>query len=149
MNNIANNTNIDTNMLLYLIEELIKENAGNVIIWDEKSKHMKGKYFYLNIDNIQIGILLGFIMTDNGRVKECLILCFTDPKARVDKSIATSTENLFNAIICKLDGFVIVKDCLPALMKTSIITDEDRIIEFFRSSLLLLVDILREYKRIN
>lgn len=143
MNNMVNNTNIDTTMLLCLIEDLIKKSIGNVIIWDEKSKHVKGKYFYINISkDMQVGILLGFIMDDNGRTKKCLTLCFTDPKGRVDKSIATRTENFFNSIINKLEGFAIVKDDLPALIRTSTINDESKTIEFFKSSLLLLVNAL-------
>jgi hypothetical protein len=129
--------------ILRFIEDLIKESVGNVIIWDEKSRHMKGKYFYVNVSkDMQVGILLGFIMDDNGRAKKCLALCFTDPKGRVDKSIAIRTENLFNSIIKKLEGFTIVKDDLSALMRTSTINDESKALEFFKSSLLLLVNAL-------
>ncbi|MEM1971236.1 MAG: hypothetical protein QXM92_02085 [Candidatus Anstonellales archaeon] len=138
---MTSNANISTTNILHSIEDLIKESVGNVIIWDEKSKHMKGKYFYMSVGkDLQIGIFLGFVMDDDGRAKRCLALCFTDPKGRVDKSIATRTENIFNSIINKLEGFTIVKDDLPALMRTSRINDESKVIEFFKSSLLLLVN---------
>ncbi len=143
MSNMVSNMNNAFTSTLRFIEDIIKDSVGNVIIWDEKSKHMKGKYFYMNISkDMQVGILLGFIMDDNGRAKRCLVLCFTDPKGRVDKSIAARTENLFNSIINKLEGFTIVKDDLPALMRTSTINDESKAIEFFKSSLLLLVNVL-------
>lgn len=143
MSNMISNTNnnIYTN-LLQSIEDLIKEDVGNVIIWDEKSRQMKGKYFYMNVGkDLQVGILLGFIIDDD-KVQKCLVLCFTDPKGRVDKSIAVRTENLFNALIDKLEGFTIVKDDLSALIRISTINDESKAIEFFKSSLLLLVNAL-------
>ncbi|WP_148695141.1 hypothetical protein [Candidatus Nitrosocaldus islandicus] len=140
---MVSNMNDASTSILRFIEDLIKESVGNVIIWDEKSRHMKGKYFYVNVSkDMQVGILLGFIMDDNGRAKKCLALCFTDPKGRVDKSIAIRTENLFNSIIKKLEGFTIVKDDLSALMRTSTINDESKALEFFKSSLLLLVNAL-------
>ncbi|SPC33782.1 hypothetical protein [Candidatus Nitrosocaldus cavascurensis] len=143
MSNMVSNMNDASTSILRFIEDLIKESVGNVIIWDEKSRHMKGKYFYVNVSkDMQVGILLGFIMDDNGRAKKCLALCFTDPKGRVDKSIAIRTENLFNSIIKKLEGFTIVKDDLSALMRTSTINDESKALEFFKSSLLLLVNAL-------
>ncbi len=49
MTSNTSNTNISTTNILHSIEDLINESVGNVIIWDEKSRHMKGKYFYMSV----------------------------------------------------------------------------------------------------
>lgn len=132
-------SNIDISRLLYAIEELIRERVSNTIVWDEKSNSMKGKYFYLNVNDIQIGVFLGFIIKAD-RVDRCIVLCFTDPKARVDMSIAVRTEQLFKDLQKRLEGFRFIKDDLPALMKISALVDESNAIEFFRDSLSLLLN---------
>jgi len=129
--------------ILYTIELLIKDNFKDAIIWDEKSLTLKGKYFYTNIKGVQVGIFLGFTIKDE-RPDRCIVFCFSDPKGRVDKSIAESLECIFINLNNRLKGkgFVLIKDDLPAVVKksTGIDTmDEKGIPKFFKESLHILL----------
>jgi hypothetical protein len=133
------NTLDTSSSILYTIELLIKDNFKDAIIWDEKSSTLKGKYFYTNIKGVHVGIFLGFTIKD-GRPDRCIAFCFSDPKGKVDKSIAESLERIFINLSSRLKGkgFIFIKDDLPAVVKksTSIDTmDENGILEFFKESL--------------
>ncbi len=135
---------LDTgSFILYTIELLIKDNFKDAVIWDEKSLTLKGKYFYTNIKSTQVGIFLGFTIKD-GKPDRCIVFCFSDPKGRVDKSIAESLECIFINLSSRLKGkgFVLIRDDLPAVVKksTSIDTmDEKGTLKFFKESLHILL----------
>jgi hypothetical protein len=135
---------LDTSsFLLYTIERLIKDNFKDVIIWDEKSPLLKGKYFYISIKGVQVGIFLGFTIKDE-RLDRCIVFCFSDPKGRVDKSIAESLERIFINLSIRLKDkeFIFIKDDLPAIVKKSAniaSMDEKDILEFFKESLYMLL----------
>ncbi|MEM2857181.1 MAG: hypothetical protein QW416_08785 [Candidatus Nitrosocaldaceae archaeon] len=148
---MSNNVNTGTNThidILNKIESLIKESVDNIIVWDEKSKDIKGKYFYIRTNSMQVGILLGFII--NERPIKCIVLCFTDPKGRIDRGIAKKAENLFNSITRynMLYGFKLIKDDLPALIKVAEVNDTNDVMGFFRSSLRDLLNVLRGIEKI-
>ncbi len=66
---MTSNTNISITNILHSIEDLIKKSVGNVIIWGEKSRHMKGKYFYVSVGkDMQVGLLLVIITIHAGIV---------------------------------------------------------------------------------
>jgi hypothetical protein len=135
---------LDTSsFILYTIERLIKDNFKDAIIWDEKSLTLKGKYFYIGIKGVQVGIFLGFTIKDE-RPDRCIVFCFSDPKGRVDKSIAESLERIFINLSIRLKGkgFIFIKDDLPAIVKKSAniaSMDEKDILEFFKESLYMLL----------
>lgn len=136
--------------ILNSLEHLIRESVGSPVIWDEKSKHVKGKYFYMSINGVQVGILLG-LMNDgsDGRPGRCIALCFTDPKGRIDRGIAERVEALFRAMMQHgtLHGFKMIRDDLPALIKVVSVNDANEAMDFFSSSLKALLDVLREVSR--
>jgi hypothetical protein len=135
---------LDTSsFLLYTIERLIKDNFKDVIIWDEKSLTLKGKYFYISIKGVQVGIFLGFTIKDE-RLDRCIVFCFSDPKSRVDKRIAELLERIFIDLSIRLKekGFTFIKGDLPAVVRKSAFIasmDEKSSVEFFKESLYMLL----------
>jgi hypothetical protein len=135
---------LDTSsFLLYTIERLIKDNFKDVIIWDEKSPLLKGKYFYISIKGVQVGIFLGFTIKDE-RLDRCIVFCFSDPKSRVDKRIAELLERIFIDLSIRLKekGFTFIKGDLPAVVRKSAFMasmDEKNSMEFFKESLYMLL----------
>ena len=137
------NTLDTTSFIIYTIEHLIKDNFKDAIIWDGKSLTLKGKYFYIRIKSVQVGIFLGFTIKDE-RPDRCIVFCFSDPKGRIDKSIAESVERIFINLSIRLKdkGFVFIKDDLPAIVKKSNVVDtmdKRDILEFFKESLCMLL----------
>lgn len=142
---------LDTSSFLtHNVERLIRDNVKDAVIWDEKSLALKGKYFYLSIRNVQVGIFLGFTINDR-RVDRCIVFCFSDPKGRVDKRVAELLEHIFSNLSSILSdkGFTLIRDDLPALVRKSGSIDsmnESSILEFFKESLCILLNTLNNLR---
>lgn len=143
MNDGNMNTLDAGSFIIYTIELLIKDNFKDVIIWDEKSLALKGKYFYISIKSVQAGIFLGFTIKDK-RPDRCIVFCFSDPKSRIDRRIAELLERIFIDLSIRLKekGFIFIKDDLPAIVRKSAdiaSMDKNDILEFFKESLYMLL----------
>lgn len=140
---------MDLSSLLSQIEELITSYFGKVLIWDERSAGLRGKYFYTDIRGTEVGIFLGFTMnTDLMRPHKCIVFVFADPKSRIKRDLIRETESLLEEMMKEIGqkdsikiNFLLVKGDLPSLVRTADIDpqNEAKTIRFFKESLQLLV----------
>ena len=152
---------MNLNLFLTQIEALIKSYFGEVLIWDERSTGLRGKYFYTQSRSAQVGIFLGFtINSDLSKPQKGIVFVFADPKSRILRDLTRETETLLDQILVEINqkdslkiNFVLVKGELPSLVRTINIEQENeaKAIEFFRESLLVLVKtgLLASHSRSN
>ncbi len=121
---------------LEVIEQVIKSEFGNTLIWDERSNDLTGKYFYIDYEGKQIGIFLGYT---NSSTPYYTTFLFLHPVLCISPSEARNAERLFHKFMIKANlklkssKYRLIRGSFPALVRNMNVGDN--IEEFFRESL--------------
>ncbi len=129
------------------IERIITNNFKDVLIWEQRSGGLRGKYFYVKYEKKEIGVFVGYIMDDSYNIEGCTTFFFVHPALSMSTAEVSRIERLFHKIMIRANislrshPYRFIKSGLPALVR-SIYFDSNCTIDistnFFEESLAIM-----------
>ena len=139
-------------------ERIISDNFRDVLIWDQHSELLNGKYFYAKYEKKEIGVFLGYLTEGDCQIQGCTFFLFLHPLLSMSHEYVTEMEKLFyrlkvrTRIRFKSHPYRILKGGFPALVRNMYFDKDCDIsskiayaMKFFEESLLILKECEMSY----